>query len=244
MATSGSGCAHTVTVVVDILWGFLLSNQFPPPGQQPPPPGYGYPPPGQPGQPGYGYPPPGQPGYGYPPPPPKRSTGKIIGFVCLGVFGVFVLLAMVGSLLGDGDTSKAKAPATAPAASASQPAKAPESKAPATPEAKAAVAIVAKKTEFKKGVIADGSDYTSVSVTVTNNSSKPISVNPLYFSITDTNGTKHVAELAVDEDQIDTVDLAPGENITGAITGKGTFTPKSVTYTDGLIGKATRVDVS
>ncbi|MCX4529727.1 hypothetical protein OG982_29215 [Streptomyces sp. NBC_01551] len=48
------------------------------------------------------------------------------------------------------------------------------------------------------------------------------------------------AELGAAEDQIDTVELAPGENV----TGKGTFTPKRVTYTDGLIGKGVRTDVS
>ncbi|MCX5583605.1 hypothetical protein [Streptomyces erythrochromogenes] len=46
------------------------------------------------------------------------------------------------------------------------------------------------------------------------------------------------------EDQIATVELAPGENVTGAVTGKGSWTAKSVAYTDGLIGKSVRVDVS
>lgn len=206
-----------------------MSNQFPPPGQQP--------------QPGYGYPPPGQPGYGYPPPQPKKSsTGKIVGFSCLGVVGVVVLLAILGAL-GSESKDKAAKDTAPPAAASSEPAKVPEAAPSPKPEKKAAVTVVAKKTDFKKSIIAQG-DYTSVSVTVTNNSSKPINVNPLYFAITDTNGTKHVAELAADENQIDTVELAPGENITGAITGKGQFTPKSVTYTDGLIGDSIRADVS
>nr|WP_286170072.1 DUF4352 domain-containing protein [Actinospica acidiphila] len=92
--------------------------------------------------------------------------------------------------------------------------------------------------------MADGSDYTSVRVTVVNDGDDEVSVNPLYFTITDTDGTKHTAELGVDEEQIDTVDLAPGENISGTVTGKGTFTPKYVTYTDGLLGDPTRVNVS
>ncbi|MCX5587575.1 DUF4352 domain-containing protein [Streptomyces erythrochromogenes] len=197
-----------------------MSQQFPPPGQP---------------QPGHGYPP--------PPQPKKNSAGKIIGFGCLGIVGLFVLLAIAGALIGGGKEDKAaKEPAAAPAAS-SAPAKAPESKS-AEPEKKAAVAVVAKKTEFKKTVLAQGDAYTSVSVTVTNNSSKPINVNPLYFAITDTNGTKHNSELAVDKDQIGTVELAPGENVTGAITGKGSWTAKSVTYTDGLIGDSVRADVS
>ncbi|MCX5176694.1 DUF4352 domain-containing protein [Streptomyces virginiae] len=197
-----------------------MSQQFPPPGQP---------------QPGSGYPP--------PPQPKKNSAGKIIGFGCLGIVGLFVLLAIAGALIGGGKEDKAtKEPAAAPAAS-SAPAKAPDAK-PAEPEKKAAVAVVAKKTEFKKTILAQGDGYTSVAVTVTNNSSKPINVNPLYFAITDTNGTKHNAELGVDKDQIGTVELAPGENVTGAITGKGSWTAKAVTYTDGLIGDSVRADVS
>ncbi|MEU9161357.1 DUF4352 domain-containing protein [Streptomyces sp. NPDC048424] len=200
-----------------------MSQQFPPPGQP-------------------------QPGYGYPPPPqPKKSnTGKIIGFGCLGIVGLFVLLAILGALLGDSSKDKtSKEPAAPPAAASSAPSKAPETKpSSAEPEKKTGVVVAAKKTEFEKSIIAQGSDYTSVSVTVTNNSSKPINVNPLYFAITDSNGTKHVAELGADENQIATVELAPGENVTGVITGKGSFTPKSVTYTDGLIGKSFRADVS
>ncbi|MFI9099238.1 DUF4352 domain-containing protein [Streptomyces fildesensis] len=83
-----------------------------------------------------------------------------------------------------------------------------------------------------------------MSVTVTNNSSKTINVNPLYFAITDANGTKHAAELGMDEDQIATVDLAPGENVIGTVTGKGKFKAKTVSFTDGLIGKAVRANVS
>ncbi|WP_327413698.1 DUF4352 domain-containing protein [Streptomyces sp. NBC_01233] len=197
-----------------------MSQQFPPPGQP---------------QPGYGYPP--------PPQPKKNSAGKIVGFSCLGIVGLFVLIGIIGALLGGESSDTAKEPAAPAAGASSAPAKAPESK-PAEPEKKAAVVVVAKKAEFKKTVLAQGDGYTSVSVTVTNNSSKPINVNPLYFAITDTNGTKHNAELAVDKDQIGTVELAPGENVTGAITGKGSWTAKSVTYTDGLIGKSVRADVS
>ncbi|MGP3691281.1 DUF4352 domain-containing protein [Streptomyces sp. IBSNAI002] len=199
-----------------------MSQQFPPPGQ--PHPGYGYPP---------------------PPQPKKSSTGKIVGFSCLGVVGFVVLLAIIGVLLGGESGVKTAEESTPPAAATSAQAKAPEPQpSSAAPEKKAAVDVVAKKTQFKKTILAQGDAYTSVSVTVTNNSSKPINVNPLYFAITDTNGTKHAAELGVDENQIDTVELAPGENVSGSITGKGDFTAKTVTYTDGLIGKAVRADVA
>lgn len=109
--------------------------------------------------------------------------------------------------------------------------------------APAPVKVTAKKTGFSKSILAPDRNYTSVLVTVTNNSDDKVDVNPLYFTVTDTGGTKHTAELGVDEKQIDTVDLAPGENITGTITGKGTFTPKYVTYTDGLLGDSLRADV-
>ncbi|MFE2548569.1 DUF4352 domain-containing protein [Streptomyces sp. NPDC059355] len=198
-----------------------MSQQFPPPGQP-------------------------QPGYGYPPPPPKKSnTGKIIGFSCLGIVGFVVLLGIIGAVLGGTSSDKAAKESTPSTAATSAPAKAPETKpSSAAPGKKAAVDVVAKKAEFKKSIIAQGEDYTSVSVTITNNGSKPINVNPLYFAITDANGTKHAAELGADENQIATMELAPGENMTGAITGKGAFTAKTVTYTDGLIGKVVRADVS
>lgn len=199
-----------------------MSQQFQPPGQP---------------QPGYGYPP--------PPPPKKSSAGKIVGFSCLGVVGVVVLLGVVAAVVGGEGGDSATGAAKPAAVASSDAAKGGETKpTSAAPEKKAAVSVVAKRTEFKKSVIADGSAYTSVAVTITNNSSKPINVNPLYFTITDTSGTKHMAELAADENQIATVELAPGENITGTVTGKGGFSPKTVTYTDGLIGKGVRAEVS
>ncbi|MER5930782.1 DUF4352 domain-containing protein [Streptomyces sp. NPDC002054] len=212
---------HTVTGFAPVTVGVPMSHQLPPPGQP-------------------------QPGYGYLPQPPKKSNaGKVVGFSCLGVVGFVVLLSIIGALLGGENSDKTAKESVPSAAATSAPAKAPESKpSAAAPEKKAAVDVVAKKAEFKKSIIAPGDDYTSVSVTITNNSSKPINVNPLYFAITDTNGTKHTAELGADEDQIDTVELAPGENVTGAITGKGAFTAKTVTYRDGMLGKPVRTDVS
>ncbi|MEU9802275.1 DUF4352 domain-containing protein [Streptomyces sp. NPDC051000] len=192
-------------------------------------------------QPPYGNQPP--PGYGYPPPqpPPRKSgAGKIVGFSCLGIVGLVVVLAVAGSMLGDDTDDKTVKPSTA---GASQPSKQADPAPAAKPEKKSPITVTAKAAAFKPSVLAQG-DYTSVSVTVTNNSTKQISVNPLYFAITDTAGTKHGPELGVDEAQIDTVDLAPGENVTGVISGKGKFTAKKVTYTDGLLGDGVRADVS
>lgn len=80
---------------------------------------YGYPGPGgqQQGQPQWGQQPPpppgwqqpqGGPGWGGPPPPRKSSAGKIIGFSCLGVFAVFVVLIAVGLTMGGGDSGSSK----------------------------------------------------------------------------------------------------------------------------------------
>ncbi|MFD3699696.1 DUF4352 domain-containing protein [Streptomyces sp. NPDC058646] len=154
--------------------------------------------------------------------------------------GVLVFLGILVSLFGGANTTSTPKDPTPAASSAPTAGGTPS----AEPEKKAAVAVTAKKTEFVKSILAQDGEYTSVSVTVTNNSSKTIDVNPLYFTITDTKGGKHTAELGADKDQIATVELAPGENVTGTVTGKGAFTAKTVTYTDGLIGDSVRGDVS
>ncbi|GAA0908872.1 DUF4352 domain-containing protein [Streptomyces thermoalcalitolerans] len=196
-----------------------------------------------------------QPGYGHPAPQPpkKRSVGKIVGLGCLGIVGLFVLLGAVGAVIGGGDSGDSKgtsavAEKTPGDKTEDSGQKAPADNKPGKEKEEAAsegpVKITAKKTDFSKSILASSSDYTSVLITITNNGDEPIDVNPLYFTITDTNGTKHTAELGVDEQQIDTVELAPGENITGTVTGKGTFTAKYVTYTDGFLGDPVRADVS
>lgn len=182
-----------------------------------------------------------------PPTPPKKPMSglAITGIVIGGIFALLIVIGVIGAAAGGGDTktddSKA-AVETSSSAPAKDKTEAPKPK--PNPAAPAPVQIAAKKTTFSPGVLHDGGAYTSVSVTITNNSHKWIDINPLYFTITDTNGTKHSAELAVDENQIDTVKLAPGENTNGAITGKGAFTPKYVTYVDGLLGQGVRADVS
>jgi hypothetical protein len=204
--------------------------------------------PQQPQQPGWGQPP--TPPAWQPPPPKKSNAGKIVGFGCLGLVGLLVLLGIVGALIGNDDSSDDDKGGTVAAASSpadDKPAEEATQKAAEQPSKKApepAVKIAAKKARFAGSILAEGSNYTSVLITVTNNSDETVDVNPLYFSITGTDGTKRTAELAVDENQIDTVDLAPGENISGTVTGKGKFTPKYVTYTDGILGDPMRADVN
>ncbi|MFF9910629.1 DUF4352 domain-containing protein [Streptomyces sp. NPDC013457] len=221
-------------------------NNQPPPGQQPYPPQH----PGQ--TPAWGHPQqPGQPYGPYGPPPPKKGMNPwaIVGIT---VGGLFAFLIIVGLLVGDPETSsddkaggKTTPTAEAPAAQPSKAAPARKTQAPAEePADEAPVTVSAKKAKFTPSVLHDGGDYTSVSVTLTNNSDKQISTNPLYFTITDTEGVKHHAELAADDNQMDLMKLAKGEKATGIITGKGKFTPAYVTYSEGLFGEGVRGDVS
>ncbi len=230
-----------------------MNQQYPQqPNQpnQPQQPGYGHP-----QQPGYGYPPqPGYPGGPAPQPPKKNNVGKIIGLGCGGILALVLLIGIIGAVAGGGDDSDSGKKEEAGASTAASPKSkeekpaAKEESAPEKEEEPAPqegpVKVTAKKTAFTGSILADGTDYTSVLVTVTNSGDEAADVNPLYFTITDTAGTKHTAELAADENQIDTVTLAPGENISGTVTGKGTFTPKYVTFTDGLLGDPIRADVS
>ncbi|WP_405919657.1 DUF4352 domain-containing protein [Streptomyces longwoodensis] len=193
--------------------------------------------PNQPAWPPGGYNPPAQP-------PKKTNVGKVIGLGCAGVIGLVVLIGVIGVATGgDGDKddkTTSSAPATVPDAGRTA------DDLPKQDDAKAtsSVTLKARKTSFSKSILASDSNYTSVLVTLTNNGHEPLDVNPLFFTITDTNGTKHTHELAADEQQIDTVKLAPGENISGTVTGKATFTPKYVTFTNGFLGDSYRADVS
>ncbi|MEV0965391.1 DUF4352 domain-containing protein [Streptomyces sp. NPDC049910] len=158
---------------------------------------------------------------------------KKTGPALLAVLTVLALPACGPTVAPDGGSAKATSSASAPNGPASE----------QPTEGDTPVELMAEKTDFTPTVLHDGSDYTSVLVTVSNNGDKEISVNPLRFSLTDTTGTKHTATLAVDKNQIDTVTLAPGENASGTITGKGDFTARYVTYTDGILGHPVRATV-
>ncbi|TXS33009.1 DUF4352 domain-containing protein [Streptomyces sp. ms191] len=180
------------------------------------------------------------------PPLKKRSKGKIAGFGCLGIVALFIVIGALGNGGDSGDSGDSENPGTPAAKSSAPAARKPAPKRDAAKDTKETgpVTVTAKKTRFAKSILADSTDYTSVLVTIKNDGDKAIDVNPLYLTITDTAGTKHTAELGVDEKQIATVKLSPGENVSGTVTGKGTFTPKYVTYTDGLIGDSVRGNVS
>ena len=189
-------------------------------------------------QPQYGPP---QPTWGPPPQQPKKGMNgcAIAAIIGAAVLGLVIVLGIVVALFSTGSNSASDKPR--PASSSSAPTKATPTKQPAA-EAPP-VTVAAKATEFTPSVLHQGGAYTSIKVTVTNGGKKPISINPLYFTITDATGAKHGAERGMDEQQIGTVDLAPGENISGVITGKGKFAPKYVTFTDGLFGDPIRSNV-
>ncbi|GAA2411365.1 hypothetical protein GCM10010420_45360 [Streptomyces glaucosporus] len=208
--------------------------------------------PGQPQQPQYHGMPPQQPM----PPQKKSSVGKIIGFGCLGVIAFFVLIGIVAAALGGGDDTGAekKPPASsAPEESGDGGKKDEDAKGGSAKEegaeeaeedaAASPIAVSAEATDFQPTILAQGEDYTSVLVTVVNNSAEKVSVNPLYFQVTGSDGTKRTVELGVDERQIDTVELAEGEKATGTVTVKGSMAPKAVTFRNGFIGDSVRADV-
>jgi len=68
-------------------------------------------------QPGWGGPPAGQ---GGPPPPRRSSAGKIIGFSCLGVLALVVVLVIAVMATGGGDDEPDRTP-TSPAATRETP---------------------------------------------------------------------------------------------------------------------------
>lgn len=184
-------------------------------------------------------------GQGPTPPRKKSSVGKIVGFSCLGAVGFFVLIGILMAVVGGDDDGGAARPDASATASAEESSPTTESEDTThEPAADAPVKLVAKAIEFTPSVLHNGGEFTSVKVTVTNNSDKNVDVNPLSFAITDTHGTKHPTDaLGEDENQIDTLTLAPGENVSGAITAEGSFTPKTVTFNEDFFGEPIRADV-
>lgn len=117
-----------------------------------------------------------------------------------------------------------------------------ESKAPKpTP-----IKLQARRAKASASVLSDGSALSCVKITVTNQTSKQLEVNPLYFSIIDATGEKHDSSDALGdyEGQIATTELAPKEKVTGMVCGKGKFTPKQVAMTNPLFDEAARAEVS
>jgi hypothetical protein len=108
------------------------------------------------------------------------------------------------------------------------------------------IKLAAKRATADKSVLSQGGALSCARVTVTNRSTKNVEVNPLYFSLTDSGGTKHGLDSALGEyeGQIDTTTLAPDEKATGLVCGKGKWTPKVVALTNELFTEAARAEVA
>ncbi|MFD1832131.1 DUF4352 domain-containing protein [Streptomyces desertarenae] len=184
-----------------------------------------------------------------PAPPPGRSgAGKAIGFGCLGVVVLFVVIGAVAAALGGGgDQGAGSRPAAssvpegsgAEGAGRERPREEPGGQAAAEPP----IRVTAQATGFRPTVLARG-QHTSVLVTVVNNGAEKVAVNPLYFEVTGSDGTKYDVELAADERQIDTVELARGEKATGTVTVRGAVEPASVAFTNGPFGETVTAGVA
>ncbi|MEV4670950.1 DUF4352 domain-containing protein [Actinomadura sp. NPDC049382] len=106
------------------------------------------------------------------------------------------------------------------------------------------VNLKAKRTAYEPGPISSGGKYTCVKVTVTNQTTKNLDINPFYFEVTDTGGTKRKAAVGEAEGEFDTMALAPKEKATGVVCAEGKFTPETVTFTKDGFGTNYRAQVA
>lgn len=107
------------------------------------------------------------------------------------------------------------------------------------------IKLAAVRTAHKPGPLDTGGAFSCVRVTVVNQSAKNLEVNPMYFSLVDTGGTKHEIDItaAAGNGQIDTTTLAPHEKAKGVVCGAGKFVPKIVAMTNPLFSEAARAEV-
>lgn len=171
-----------------------------------------------------GYGPPGQGGYG-PPPPKPAPWGKIAGISC----GVLLLLLLVlggcATLLLV--TANGSVPGAGGDPGTSQPgADGQEEAEPSEAE------VSANSTEFEPSSVYVSGEYTSVEVSVTNAGAEALDINPLYFTVVDTEGVEHDPgeAIAMDANELDVQTLDPGQSASGAITVAGQVEPESVLF--------------
>ncbi|WP_316042212.1 DUF4352 domain-containing protein [Nocardiopsis sp. CNR-923] len=165
-------------------------------------------PPPPPTGPGWG-PPPG--GHG-PPAPAPTPWGKIIGIGC----GILLLLLL---LLG-GCTALLLVAAGNGGLTPEQPG----AGEPEEPPADEAVTeeVTARVTEFEPSPLYVEGDFTSVEVSVTNDGEEGIDINPLYFTVVDTDGVEHEAAIAMDENELEVQEVARGRRRPGRSPCAGT----------------------
>jgi hypothetical protein len=106
------------------------------------------------------------------------------------------------------------------------------------------VKIKAKRTAFRPGPLNTGGAFTCVKATVTNQTSKNLQINPFFFELTDTSGTKRKGAVGEAEGEFDTMTLAPKEKATGTVCAEGKFTPATITFTRDALGTNYRAQVS
>lgn len=189
-------------------------------------------------------PPPGHPR------PQKQgmSTSKKLGLGCGGLFLMLFLLGGCVAVLSGGstDNSAPSSQADSDTEEGNTETSEEEEAAEEEPEEESEIVLTAETREFNPSILHDSGAYTSVFVTVENNSDEDIEINPLYFSIVADDGTKKDTSggLGMDEDQIDTLTLSPGQRAEGTVTVEGDITPASVEFGGPLgLGEAHTVDI-
>lgn len=150
------------------------------------------------------------------------------GILILGCVGLAVIAPSVSPTL-QSNTAQPKAPIAAPtqkAVSVTQPQSTEVILPTAPPEPTAAVAkqlitvsgkLLAKCTPSIIFEPKADKKLVGVQVTLKNNSSEIANVNPLYFSLVDSEGFVYAAQLASCDEQIDTTKLASGQAIRGIV---------------------------
>lgn len=154
---------------------------------------------------------------------------------------ITTILALVAGVLLTGTACEIEEPA--PVQGAEQPDGGEGSE---SPKKKAPIGLAAKRTQAKTSMLSTGDKLTCVRVTVSNRTDGNVEINPLYFSITASDGTKHDSSTALGEyeGQIETMDIAPGEKARGVVCVKGDFRPKTVSMTSPLFDTAARAQVA
>ncbi|WP_328806920.1 DUF4352 domain-containing protein [Nocardiopsis coralli] len=167
---------------------------------------------------GYGYPP---GGYTRPDPAPT-PWGKILGIGC----GVALLLMLVAG----GCMALAMFTVSDTSPTAEEPTS--EDPWPTDEPPIEGTDITAEDADFVPSPLYNGGEYTSVDVSVTNNSEEQVDVNPLYFTVVDDDGQNHSSRTGVgmDENEIGAETLSPGQATSGAVTVEGSLTPERVVF--------------
>ncbi|OLT24200.1 hypothetical protein BJF83_06840 [Nocardiopsis sp. CNR-923] len=175
------------------------------------------------GEPGYAPPPPGDPLYG-PPPRQGMSTGGKVALAIGGSAGLIVIVVLVIAIAANlfyGGSVSPEAPVAQPSAGEEAPAASAPAEEPAAVQGVTMTATDAGTT----GDALDGSAvYTVVDVEIVNDSSESIEVNPIYFTMTLSDGSAvndWADTLFADIEPITAGSIAPGGSTSGQIAVVG-----------------------